>query len=59
MGVAALSRRRVGVHVALLALAAALAGCGSSNPGASATITDTAAVTALARSCPDAVLAAI
>jgi hypothetical protein len=59
MGVASVSRRRAGVFGALLALAAALAGCGSSHPGTSATITDTAAVAPLARSCPDAVMAAI
>jgi hypothetical protein len=55
----AASKGRAWALGALLAFAAALTGCGSSNPGASATITDTAAVAPLARSCPDAVLVAI
>ncbi len=59
MGTAAASTGRAWALGALLALAAALAGCGSSNPGASASITDTAAVAPLVRNCPDAVLAAI
>jgi hypothetical protein len=43
----------------ILALVVALPGCGSSSSGASTTMTDTAAVTPISRSCPDAVLEAI
>ncbi len=43
----------------LLALAVALPGCGSSSSGAPSTITDTAAVSPIARSCPTAALEAV
>ncbi len=47
------------LSVLLLAFAVALPGCGSSGPGAPSTITDTAAVSQIASSCPAAALEAV
>lgn len=59
MGTVPARRCRRVCALSALVLAVALPGCGSSSPGAPATITDTAAVAPIAKSCPTAALEAV
>jgi hypothetical protein len=61
MGIASEPRKRTRTWAlgAALALAVALPGCGSSSSGAPTTITNTAAISPISTSCPDAVLEAV